>query len=689
MTFSADITWYICIAFAILCGVLSWWFYRKASEWRELSPWQPKLLAVLRGVTLFILVLLLCRVVVDVKKDRREKPIAFVVIDNSASMLNHSSETQLKSEIGQWRNKLKDQLDERFEWIEKPLYETGDSLQFKGEVTDLSSHFRNIREQYLKRNVGAVVLLSDGNYNRGSHPAYVASEFNFVPFYSVGYGDTTIRKDVLVKEVLVNEYAYLKNDFPIQADIETKQWAGKKLEVQLLINDQVVDQKTLSVSSNYSFETVQFMQNAKKVGIQKVSIRVPFQSGEISKANNSKTVFVEVLDSRSKILLLAEAPHPDLAAIRSALSSGENNEVVSQLLSEWKGELSDLDLIVWHEPGLVVAEEKVKRIVAAKVPVLWIIGPRSSVGVLQRMGMPIRPPSGNQTDRVEAGVEPAFKAFSLSDETQQFFNRLPPLTTYFGKVQIPNDAQILLRQKIGPVVKTDPVQFFYESNGTKQGVILGEGIWNWRLQNYLRSQHFNSFDEWINKTTQYLIVRENRSPFVVNIEKRYNRTEEIKIAAEVYDGNFELNNSEKVSFTLRDDSGKKRQMEFAPHNNSYKLNVGRLRSGVYSWTSSVMRNGKRIVKSGEFIVEDVQLEQLDVEANFASLRLMAQQTDGDFFTFDDSDSLAVKLNARKELTEVVYRDSNFWELIDWKLLFFILLCVAACEWFLRKWWGHY
>ena len=62
--------------------------------------------------------------------------------------------------------------------------------------------------------------------------------------------------------------------------------------------------------------------DADKAGVRTVTARIRVQGGasasEATSANNSRTASIEVLESRRKILFVAQAPHPDLAALRSA-----------------------------------------------------------------------------------------------------------------------------------------------------------------------------------------------------------------------------------------------------------------------------------------------------------------------------------------------------------------------------------
>jgi hypothetical protein len=47
------------------------------------------------------------------------------------------------------------------------------------------------------------------------------------------------------------------------------------------------------------------------------------------------------------------------------------------------------------------------------------------------------------------------------------------------------------------------------------------------------------------------------------------------------------------------------------------------------------------------------------------------------------------LKNRKDITSVSYEEINFNDLIDYKILFFLLLLFLSLEWFLRRWFGAY
>jgi len=47
----------------------------------------------------------------------------------------------------------------------------------------------------------------------------------------------------------------------------------------------------------------------------------------------------------------------------------------------------------------------------------------------------------------------------------------------------------------------------------RSGVVAGEGIWRWRLMSYQINNEHNTFDDFVIKTAQYLMVSNDRSNF--------------------------------------------------------------------------------------------------------------------------------------------------------------------------------
>jgi hypothetical protein len=691
MNWTADFSFWWIFPWLIISIFLGIFLYRKTSWIKELTEKQRVLLIGLRTAVLFVLGVLLLGVLFESKSFRDEKPVFITLIDDSVSMLNYKDSNSVKKDISELQKKLKTRFGDRFDWVEAKLTkENNKASDFSGVETDLSGSLGEIRSNYYNRNVGGIMLISDGNYNKGVSPLYSAEKFNLIPFFTIGVGDTVAKKDQYIKQVTSNDFAFFKNQFPVEVDIESIKLQGKIARIDILRDGNVVaTQKVNYEKSTYSFKQINFLLTADRLGVQRYSIRLQSLDGEYSLKNNQRDFYIEVLDSRSKVLILSSAPHPDVTAIKSVMDLDENLSVVTSLSKDWNKDTKDVDLVIWHEPGLNYDPSIWSVLQQKNLPVLFIVGPNSKSKSISDLGLGLNVPSGQQTDEVEAKYNNSFLPFEISEELKSFFNYLPPLKSKFGQMNLPNGTDIFLYQRLGTIQKKDPLIFFGKRKDIKYGVIYGEGVWKWKLNDYVRNNNFDLFNEFLQKITQYLVVRQNSSPFIVTLPKRLTKADELLVKAEFYNESMELITTPSVKFQLKNEKGIENKLEFGKTGNSYRLNLGKLKPGSYDWKASTSFSGNRFEKKGRFIVEDIVLESLDNQANHGLLKQVAKVTNGEFTTLDDVDRLLNKIDKREDLVSMSYAESNFNDLIDLKWLFALLFLMIGVEWLLRRWWGGY
>jgi hypothetical protein len=691
MNWISDISIWWIFPWSILAIYLSVLLYAKRGWVKEVSKIQRTLLISLRSISLILLGVLLLGVLFEYKSYREEKPLIITLIDNSSSVVGYKDSTDVKSNVPRFRAQLREELGSRFDYFDVNL--TGanpEKLAFNGEETNLSEVLEKVHADFYNRNVGGVILISDGNYNKGSNPLYMAERFNLTPFFTIGLGDTVPKKDHFIKGVTTNDFAFLKNQFPIEVEVEAIKMGIRSATVSITHNGKVVANQSINYDNpSYSFKQLNFNLDANIVGIQRYTVNLAVVDGEYNTKNNSRNVYIEVLDARSRVLLLAGAPHPDIAAIKSVMEQDENLTVESHLTKDWDKNLKDVDLIVWHEPGWQNDPSLIPLLTSKNIPTFYIVGASSQVAEINRLGIGLKLPGGNQTDDVDGKYNSAFVPFEVSDNLKQFFDFLPPLKSRFGTTGFPAGIDVFLYQRIGSIQKKDPLLYFGKQKGVKYGVLYGEGLWRWKINDFQRNGSFESFNEFIQKITQYLVVRQNTSPFVVSLPKRITKAEELVVKAEFYNESMELITTPTINFNLKNENGKLNKFQFGQSGNAYRLNAGKLAPGSYTWQASTSFNGKSYQKSGTFIVEDLLLESLDNQANHQVLQQIANQTNGKFYTLKDSQKIFDDMKARKDLVNISYAESVFIDLIDWKIIFFLILLALVAEWSMRRYFGGY
>ena len=142
-----------------------------------------------------------------------------------------------------------------------------------------------------------------------------------IPIHTLGLGDTAFRKDIAIKEIRSNQVVYQGNRFPIEIYIDATSYFGKKKAVILSDDDGIISKQNLKISPQMR---ILFEVSASKFGPQHLRVRIPPEPDEINPVNNEKDLFIEIIEGKEKILLVAPAPHPDIRAIRSALAQSEN-----------------------------------------------------------------------------------------------------------------------------------------------------------------------------------------------------------------------------------------------------------------------------------------------------------------------------------------------------------------------------
>lgn len=690
--FSDHSLWWL-LPISILAVGFSFYYYFKTDQRSVWNLKQLRVLFSLRTLSIFLIGLLLLGLVWETIIYRPEKPLIITMVDSSSSMLNYKDSNQVKKNIEGFRAALPKSLGEDYEYLELAVgtnvRDLG-QLSLKDKSSDLAAGFKQIKDRFFNRNIGAIVLISDGNYNQGVHPMYEAERIELTPVFALAVGDTTLKRDIVVRSVISNEVAFLNNEFPIQALVDFQRVPTGSYQVNLLQNGKVVQsQRAVVNNSNLDQKEFLFTVLAKNKGYQRFTVSVQAVSGEFTKENNQQTCFVEVIDSKSNVLLLASAPHPDVAALRSVFELDQEAVVSSELMTNYSLGNKTPDFVVWYENGLRANANLFKQLQEKGIPVLMILGPNVTTSLLQSYGLAVKAPNGNQYEDVYPTLANGFNSFGLSAEFTSVIPVLTPLRTKFGNYKLPSNSVVVLNQRVGSIAKDAPLIAVAQTQKTKIGFVLGEGLWRWKMKEFMQKKTTAGFEEFVQKLTQYISVKQNREPLRVTLPKRFNTIEDIVFKAEFYNEAMELITTPSVEMTITKRGGKSFKQLFSPTANFYQLNVGQLQHGMYDWKVVADNNGKKYAKSGSFAVDEISLEDQDTRANFSTLNQLVVQSDGSYKKLDQYQDLIQEIKTRGDITTVQYEDTGYQELIDWKWIFALIIALLTAEWFLRRWWGSY
>jgi hypothetical protein len=296
------------------------------------------------------------------------------------------------------------------------------------------------------------------------------------------------------------------------------------------------------------------------------------------------------------VLLLANSPSPDISAIKQAIENNENYEVESFLFNKFdkKNSLKEYNIAILHQIPSSNPEHRklIENLTKENIPILYIIGQQTDMPYFNNVQKGLQITQTKTTlNQVTPILNSNFTLFSISTQTQDIINQFPPLQSPFGKYNLSANLQSLMFQKAGTISTDYPLICFSNSNAERIGMIVGEGFWRWRMQNYLINQTHSEADEIISKSIQYLASRVNKSRFRVICNNVFAENEPILMDAELYNESYELVNTPEVKLTITDSKGTKYPFIFSKTINSYHLNAGVFPSGKYTYNASTQFGG--------------------------------------------------------------------------------------------------
>lgn len=681
------------LPWAVVAVALSLLLYRKRSWIKDISNFKRFLLIGLRSLGLFLLGVLLLGILIKGIDSEIDQPLIITIVDDSESMLNYSDSADVKNETKAFLKSANSSFDTKYNhsiFTLDDLLENIDSLSFVQSETNLGKVLNKVYDNYYGRNIGAIVLLSDGNFNAGSTPLLVAEKFKKTPIYTLSVGDTIQKVDHLVKNITANEIAFLDNQFPVEISIEGNKTANEQFELQLKEDGKVIASKLLRhQESEYSLVKADFLLDAKSIGVHEYTVSVSAIDNEFNLDNNEKTFYVEVLDDRSNVLLIAEALNPDVGAIKSALITENNLEVKTVTADDLPSSYLDFNLIIWHNPGVAKNPKAFDQILADNVPTWYIITAQTSRFDIAKLRLSANINTTGSADNFGATYNQGFSLFKLSPETRKMMDKFPPLNTHYGSVSYSKTASILAFQRLGAIQKTDPLFFFGTKQDQKFAVTYGSGLWSWRLADYQANQSQIHFNEIVHKTVQYLILKENTSRLRIQLPSLVSSTEDLVIKAIFYNESYEPITDPTIDLELSTPNGEKFEYSFLPYDKEYSLDLGQLPAGRYSWKASTTFNGSTFSKEGNFGVKDLALEKQSTKANHQMLMQMAENGQGKFAMLTDYQIILDDINQRKDIVPVAYQSSTYHKLIDYIWLMLLIVALFTTEWVIRRYSGAY
>ncbi len=687
--------WYIFLPLVILAaaGIVLLLYFKNIDN-SGLTKRQRNILMTLRFISVATIAFLLLSPFLKTLKKNIQTPLIIAAWDNSGSVVASGDSLQRTEEIKHLKEQITEQLGDDYRLVHYSFGEETDlegDLNFSEKKSDYSNLFSTIAGNHFNENIGALLLAGDGIYNQGRNPVNMTNELTF-PVFSVGLGDTAEVTDARIQGIRVNRTSFSGNRFPVEIDAAFSKLQGQPLKLSISLEGKEVAQTVITPAGNDYFSTQRFILEAGEKGLKHFTAEIESAENEKNTKNNKVTFIVNVLENKQKILILSSGPHPDIGAIQYTLEQQKSYEVTVFSEEPYPSNYSDFNLVILYQ--LPSTGKSMAAIIEnpelAKVPVLYVVGSKTFLPQLNSLtaGVEIQPLAGSP-EEVQAFVNPGYGTFSISEQLRDILPMFPPLYAPFANYTLDPAFTPLLYQKIKNIETGKPLLATGVLNGRKTGFLFGEGIWRWRLNNYLRTQNHEQFNELINQLVQYLALRENEDNFMIDFEPVYAETDDVVLTAEVYNDAFEIITSEEVTIEIENEKGEKFDFTFDVRGNGYYLNAGNLPVGNYSFNAEVTLGGQTYTETGNFAVSEMNLESVITRANHRMLYQLSSQSGGRFFSGIQTEQLINSLKESNHLKPVSSFSEMITELLNLRWLFFVLLLLLSVEWFLRKYWGIY
>jgi uncharacterized membrane protein len=237
-----------------------------------------------------------------------------------------------------------------------------------GDATRIGEALGELRARYAGRDLGAVLLISDGvdtgRIGEGPLDATTRTivEALGAPIHTVGLAEKSLR-DLSIATVLADELAFVRTPVTIEAVVRQNGLPDRQVDVTLERDGRPVATRSVILRGDKSEEKVSFDWLPDHPGNFVFRISTPVLAGEALSSNNQQSFTLKVIRDRVRVLHLAGRPSWDERFVRAMLRRDPNVDLVSFFIlrtetDEQPWNHDDLSLIPF--PTFEIFEEQLR-----------------------------------------------------------------------------------------------------------------------------------------------------------------------------------------------------------------------------------------------------------------------------------------------------------------------------------------
>ena len=678
-----DFPFYLIFIFVAIGFAFSLLLYNNERKQKYFSTNILYILFLLRWLTFISISVFLLRPKIIKSELVEEKPILLFAQDNSKSILSNEDSVFFKSSYEDSINRQLEELNKFYDlrtcvFGQKILKDT--SFSFVDNSTNFGELYDFINNKYHGTNLTDVIVASDGIVNMGKDLPYLSISPS-ISVNTITLGDTMKYDDIKVKTVNNNKYALLGNDFPIEISLFCNE-SFDDVKIHLYSGNKLIQEKKFK-SLNKGLTNLTLINKADQKGIKNFKVVVSSRKADKNLLNNSKRTSIEVIDYSQKILILTSCSHPDISAMNWALEDQLKSKVTTFQIDQFTENITDFDLLVFYKPSqskpLMKVVEKSRQL---EIPSLVVLGSEIKTNASENLLFGLKQNKFKGANEVGALLNEDFKSFGFGEKWLNLISEFPPLSVPFSiDYNLVSSANILVYQSVNNLKMPYPLIYFFNNRNVKHGVIIGEGIWRWKMAEYKLNNNANTFKDFFRKIVQYLKKIDKKSRLNSLVPKNNSQNKPLYIYAEYYNELMEIEPEADIIFSYTDSTGKEYFKNLISRDNFYDLKLTGLPIGNYSYKITVEDAIEQILSSGEFSIIPSNIEKLNTVSNPKKLAVLNQN--GRTYTFSEIQILIDKLKLANKDKIKTHLEQKQKDLINYKWLL-MLLILPFSEWFLRK-----
>ena len=629
-------------------------------------------LALLRALSVGILLLLLISPIIYYYHSRKDIPEIILLSDSSSSMALKTGGSAKSTYLNSLKQRYKDIFSKAGYKISE--YNFAEGLEGSADNSLLAPALESLADKHDLSKVSGIVLASDGWLRDES---LTEVERSGIPFYVLADTTSVRERDLSLTKTQNNRYAYRNETTIIRAELNSQGYSGNA-DLILKISGKEVSRKAISLESGKP-AAFDFSQRFAQTGFFPYTVEVSAPgAGERTLANNLYPGAVEVLSDKEQIVIISDNPGWDNKFIRDVIGENPRWEAAhytlkgDQLLLGEKpvaqiGQNSPAALVVINNGGLKLSpaiNTYITRTVSRGTGLLFIGQPVQGLEAI----LPVH--ASNITAPYSGFLNwtPAAEAYPMLALDSQARADIPPVDYYYVTANAGAEIPVTISNP-----QNSPAVSISLKGNAKTIAFSFLNLWKWQMQSST-----GAYKKLINSVLTWLSNR-SAGNYQAIYNSSYFRGEEIRIKLRVDDDIRQIRLDLNPLLKVWDASDKEVFSDYlTASGDDYELKLELDKAGQYRF--EIGEKGSKEKATGRFSISDNTLEARDFDYNLPLLAWIANQTGGKLIARDmDYRPVPAEITTHTETKEIpLYR--------RWYILSLFILAFSV-ELFLRRRWG--